>query len=216
MNDFLLNLFTSSNNSIRPFMMFPNLSNGIVHATDACGLIAIPENELSLKYGTNVKYPNAQKIIDDFNKNELLSVRVNVAELAKELTKARIEVDMDSVKCKECSGSGDVEFEYEDKKGDSHYIDGDCPICEGKGSDEKDSKFARISLDMIQKEDGTQVGILIDELYFHPFQLYRLLMVALVKKVDEFEIHYSPFNYGQVMSYFGNVSILVMLMRRDS
>ena len=70
MNDFLLNLFTGTDEN-RPAMMFPNLVNGIVYATDTHALVAIPENELALKYGTNEKYPNAQKILDDFSKKEL-------------------------------------------------------------------------------------------------------------------------------------------------
>ena len=132
MNDFLLNLFTGTD-KIRPAMMFPNLENGIVYATDTYALVAIPENELVLKYGTNEKYPNAHKILDDFQKKELKSIRVNVIDLAKELTKARIEVDKDSIKCKECKGRGTVEFEYRDQQNETHYIDGDCPICDGEG-----------------------------------------------------------------------------------
>lgn len=215
MNDFLLNLYTSADDN-RPAMMFPNNTNGIVYASDAHGLISIPDDELCLKYGTNEKYPNAQRVIDDLTKNELLSIRVNVDLLVKELTKARIEVDKDSIKCKECNGSGSVEFEYEDKDLETHYLDGDCPICEGKGHKENDSKFARINLNMIEKEDGNQIGIYINDLYFHPFQLYRLFMVASLKRVDEFEIFYNPENYGAVISYFGNISVLTMMMMRPS
>ena len=110
MNDFLLNLFTGTDVN-RPAMMFPNSSDGVVYATDAHALIAIPENELKLKYSTNKTYPNAQKMLDDFSKKELQSVNVNIFDLAKELTKARIEVDKDWIKCKECNGNGTVEFE---------------------------------------------------------------------------------------------------------
>ncbi len=215
MNDFLLNLFTGTDET-RPLMMFPNLENGIVYATDTHAVITIPENELSLKYSSNEKYPNAQKVIDDFSKKELQSIRVNVCDLAKELTKARIEVDKDSIKCKECKGSGTVEFEYEDKTGETYYIDGDCPICDGEGSDEKDSKFARIKLSMIEKEDGMQISININDLFFHPFQLYRLFMVASLKRIDEFEIYFDPNSYGQVISNFGTIKVLTMLYARPS
>lgn len=215
MNDFLLNLFTGTDEN-RPAMMFPNFSNGVVYATDTHALISIPENELMLKYGTNEKFPNAQKILDNFSKKELQSISVNVVDLAKELTKARIEVDKDSIKCKECEGRGTVEFEYCDKQNETHYIDGDCPICYGEGSDERDSKFARIKLSMIKKEDGTQIAININDLYFHPFQLYRLFMVASLKRIDDFEIMYDPNSYGQVVSLFGNIKVLTMLEARPS
>lgn len=213
MNDFLLNLFTGSDDD-RPVMMFPNLLNGTVYATDSHCLITIPENELLLKYGTNEKYPNAYKIIDEFSKKELQSVKVKTTDLAIELTKARIEVDKETIKCKECNGNGTVEFEYWDKNHDKHYIDGDCPICDGEGCNEKDSMFARIRLSMIKSEDGNLKAININDLYFHPFQLYRLFMVASLKRIDEFEILHDPDNYGQVISYFGNITVLTMLMRR--
>lgn len=35
--------------------------------------------------------------------------------------------------CKECKGSGDVEWEYTDKEGETHYRYLECPICEGEG-----------------------------------------------------------------------------------
>lgn len=215
MNDFLLNLFTSSDN-FRPAMMFPNVYNGNVYATDSYALIMIPERELALKYSTNDKFPSAHKLFEDFEKKEFKSIWINTNALAYELVKARIEVDKDSIKCKECKGSGDVEFEYCDTKNETHYIDADCPICGGDGCSEIDSKFARIKLDMIQNEDGTQVGIYIDDLYFHPFQLYRLFMAAIIKRIDDFEIMYDPNSYGQVVASFGNIKVLIMPMQRSS
>lgn len=213
LNDFLLNLYTSSDDN-RPSMCFPNSEKGNVYATDAHALIVIPDSELCLKYSTNEKYPNAQKLINEIEAKELTSVKAKVSELAKELTKARIEVDKDSIKCKECKGSGTVEFEYEDKTRYTHYIDADCPICDGKGSDEKDSKFARIKLSMIEKENDKYTGIQVGDLYFHPFQLYRLFMVALLNKQEIIEIFYDAENYGSCISYIGKIKVLTMLYLR--
>ena len=212
MNDFLLNLFTGTDN-LSPAMKFPNTKDGIVYATDTHALIAIPEDELALSYNSNESYPNTRKVIDDFSRRELRSVKVNVHDLSLELTKARITADKNLTECKECGGDGDVEFKYEGKSGTTHCMDGECPICRGSGTLEADQKFARIKLEMIEKEDGTQMGIFIDHLYFHPFQLYRLFMVASLKRIDEFEIFYDPERYGQTVSYFGNIKVLVMLMR---
>lgn len=36
-------------------------------------------------------------------------------------------------KCKECKGSGDIEWEYTDKEGETHYRYFECPICKGEG-----------------------------------------------------------------------------------
>lgn len=213
LNDFLLNLYTSSDEN-RPLICFPNVENGNVYATDVHALIVVPESELCLKYSTNEKYPNAQKLINEIEAKELTSINAKVSDVAKELTKARIEVDKYSIKCKECKGSGTVEFEYEDKTGETHSIDGDCPICDGKGADEKESKFARIKLSMIEKEDGNYTAIQIGDLYFHPFQLYRLFMVALLNHEEFININYDAENYGSCISYIGKIKVLTMLYAR--
>lgn len=66
-NDFLLGLFTSNDES-RPALMFPNLKDGLVCASDGHVLISIPEEELTLKYNSIEKYPNGNKLISDMEK----------------------------------------------------------------------------------------------------------------------------------------------------
>lgn len=210
-NDFLLNLFTA-NDDIRPAMMFPNLKDGIVYATDAHVLITIPEEELSLKYETNEKYPNAEKtILDTERENSILrkSIKVKVPDMLKELTKARICSDKLQIKCNECEGSGEVEFSYLSKMNKYYYDDFECPVCEGKGSKDTKPAFARIKLDLIQDELTIfQMHIDIDELRFHPFQLYRLMMVAILKGYEEIEIFYKV--NGWTLAYFDNIKVLIM------
>ena len=213
LNDFLLNLYTNSDEA-RPLMCFPNLENGNVYATDAHALIVVPESELCLKYNTNEKYPNAQKLIDDIEAKELTSVKAKVSDLVKELTKARLMIDKNSIKCKECDGHGDVEWEYEDKKGSTHYRNEYCPVCNGEGSKETEHQFARVHLEMKLQEDGTYHAIQIGDLYFHPFQLYRLFMVALMNQYETIEIFYDAENYGSCISYIGKIKVLTMLYAR--
>jgi|GEM_PF-2278566 len=216
LNDFLLNMFTGNDSDeLRPAMMFPNLKDGIVYATDARVLIAIPETELSLNYKTNDKYPNAKKLLDNLKNSALTSIRVRVSDLAKELTKARMSVDSASIDCKECDGTGDVEWEYKSKDRMAHNMTADCPVCDGDGSSDIEHPFARIELSMIEdKETGVSVGIAIGDLYFHPFQLYRLFMVALIKGYESIEIFYNKESYGQTITYFDNIKVLVMAMAR--
>lgn len=211
MNDILLNLFTGSDQG-RPALMFPNNSNGVVYATDSYSIISIPENDLELKYSSNSDYPNAQKLFDEFFNKETQSIKVNVSDISKELVKARIEVDKRSIACKECDGTGVVEFEYEDRYGESHYKDCDCPECCGSGHNEINHPFARVKLgDM----DGENIGIYIDKLYFHPFQLYKIFMAAVLNHIDEFDILHNQNRYGSVVIRFANISILTMLMVRN-
>ena len=215
LNDFLLNLFTG-NDKLRPAMSFPNLKDGIVYASDGHVLIAIPETELSLKYKTNEKYPKAEKLLEDFEKRNLTSINVRVSDIAKELAKARVHVDMDSIKCEECNGSGEVEWEYQSKEGRYYEHDDDCPVCKGKGNFDKVHPFARVSLDMIEDEEtGCRAGISIGDLYFHPFQLYRLFMVGMVKGYESIEIFYDKEKYGQTVTYFGNIRVLVMILYKQ-
>lgn len=215
LNDFLLNLYTSSDENM-PAMCFPNMKDGNVYATDSHALFVIPEDELSIKYSTNEKYPDTQKTINNIEAKNLKRIRVKVSDIAKELTKARIEVDKDSIECRECEGSGTVEFEYEDKSGEVHNTDDDCPICDGRGADEKNSKFARIRLTMRETEDGRQAVIHIGSLYFHPFQLYRLFMVALLNQQQTFEILHDEEDYGCCISYIGKAKVLTMLLHMSN
>lgn len=210
-NDFLLSLFTG-NDELRPNMMFPNLKDGIVSASDGHVLICIPEDELTLKYKTNIQYPNTVKLFSDFEKEPLCGIKVEVETLAKELAKCRLEVDKFLLKCKECNGSGNVEWEYEDNNLETHYTQHDCPLCDGTGEDEKNHPFARIRLLSFENDGDTSIQIKIGDLYFHPFQFYRLFMVAMLKGYKEIEIFYNKDKYGKTMVYFGNIKVLVMAM----
>ena len=214
LNDFLLNLFTG-NDKLRPAMTFPNLKDGIVYATDSHVLITIPETALSLKYKTNDKYPNAKKVLDELEKGNLTSINVRISDIAKELVKARIQVDKNSISCKECNGDGEVEWEYTAKNDKDYYMYSDCPVCDGAGSFDAVSPFSRVHLEMIENEEiGFRTGITIGDLYFHPFQLYRLFMVALVKGCESIEIFFDKEKYGQTITYFGNIKVLVMVMMK--
>ncbi|MDR0371586.1 MAG: hypothetical protein LBH80_07020 [Prevotellaceae bacterium] len=213
LNDFLLNLFTGED-EFRPAIFFPNLKDGVVYATDTHVMIAIPEYELSLTYNTNENFPNAKKQFDDFEVANKDSVIARVADIAKELVKARIQVDKASVKCEECDGYGRVAWEYCNRKDKTHYKYEECPECDGEGSIDKTATFARIQLQMIEDEEtGNLCGISIGELYFHPFQLYRLFMVALLKGCETIEIFYERGAIGKTVTYFGDIKVLVMRLR---
>lgn len=212
-NDFLLNLFTGTDINLRPHMTIPNMKDNIVSASDEHVLISIPSSDLTLKYQTNDKYPNVNKLITDLEAKNLSCTKARISDIAKEIVKARLIIDRDSIKCEECKGIGQVGWEYEDKKSKTHYANHDCPICEGEGSFETEAKFARIKLEQIEdKEAGTLSGIWVGDLYFHPFQLYRLFMVALVKGCEDIEILYDSESYGQTLTYIGNIKVMVMLM----
>lgn len=207
-NDFLLNLFTCVD-KLRPRLASPNLKDGIVYASDGHVLIAIPDSELSLNYPTNEKYPSADKLLKEAILNCTESISVQISDVVKELVRARIKVDSDFINCKDCEGSGEVEWEYTSKNGYTHTIEEECPVCHGEGGSDEVHPFARVSLSEIECDSG-EYGINIGVLYYHPFQLYRLFMVALMKGVKTIDIFYNPNNYGQTLTYFGETKVLVM------
>lgn len=213
-NDFLLGLFTGNDES-RPVLMFPNLKDGIVCASDGHVLISIPEDELTIKYNSVEKYPNGNKIISDMESETLRSIKIDIETLAKELTKCRFEADKLILKCKECDGTGNVEWEYEDKERNDHYKTDDCPLCDGTGKDEQNNPFPKIIVSTFDKEENV-IQISIGDLLFHPYQIYRLFMVAVSKGYKEIEMFYNPHQYGQTLTYFGNVKVLVMAMLKSN
>lgn len=213
-NDFLLGLFTGSDES-RPALMFPNLKDDLVYASDGHVLISIPEDELTLKYNSVEKYPNGYKLVSDMEKETLRSIKVDIETLAKELVRCRFEADKVILKCKECNGSGNVEWEYEDRERDTHYKTEDCPLCDGTGKDEQNHPFPKMIISSFDKEENI-IQISVGDLLFHPYQLYRLFMVAVSKGYEEIEIFYNPYKYGKTLTYFGNVKVLVMAMLKSN
>jgi len=214
LNDFLLNMFTCAD-KLRPALAVPNLKDGIVYASDGHVLIAIPEDELSLQYPTNEKYPKAENLL---NKNVACctkKTKVCISDIAKELVKARIEVDIDFINCKDCDGEGVVEWEYRSKSGCNHTREEECPVCQGEGGSDKEHPFARVNLSMVDENDGFRCGIHVGDLYFHPFHLYRLFMVALIHRVDVVEILSNPDEYGAAIVNIGKIKVLTMMMLKS-
>lgn len=208
-SDFLLSLFTGVD-KFRPALAFPNMKDGVVYATDGHVLISIPEENLALKYETKDNYPNAQKTLDRYVESNKDEMKVSMSAIAKELIKARIEVDKKELNCEECNGTGELEWEYEDKKHTSHYEDFECPVCKGERTSKEEHPFARIRLQMIEDENGDFLGIDVGHFSFHPFQLYRLFMVALIHNIETVVLHYNKDEYGGVLAYFGKTTVLIM------
>lgn len=63
------------------------------------------------------------------------------------------EYDMED--CEECNGTGSVEWEYLDKKGNTHYKEFDCPSCDGFGFFKRNiRKCYKPEWDAVIKLDG--------------------------------------------------------------
>lgn len=89
-------------------------------------------------------YINAEVCQGEYEKTELFNIKIPPVEQElniplSSLQKAydflpKVETEeYDSEDCKECNGTGSVEWEYIDKKGNTHYKDFNCPFCDGFG-----------------------------------------------------------------------------------
>lgn len=209
-NDFILNLFTGTDDS-RPALLFPSLEDGTVYASDSNVMIAIPEDELILKYEKRGGFPNCKKLLADTEEKELTKIKVNVSDLAGELARARLVVDKHLFRCESCEGVGCVEWEFRDTKGKMHANYDTCPVCDGEGKDSRGSMFPRISLEMREDPNNGKAAVInIGQMCFHPFQLYRLFMVAVFKRLEVFEIAYNvgP-RFSSMIAHFDNIQVVV-------
>ena len=194
-NDFLLNLFTGTD-ELRKNLMFPNSRDGIVYATDSRVVIAIPQESLALSYSARDNFPNAERVFADLeSSNQTKAVKIKVSDLAKELTRARIKTDKFLLECKECEGSGEVKWKYDDKEDETHYENFECPKCEGHGKEEHHHQFPRISLESYD-DKGFNIKVKVGKLMFAPFQLFRVFMVALARGKEEVELRYTGLEEG--------------------
>ncbi|MCM1301354.1 MAG: hypothetical protein NC226_06500 [Bacteroides cellulosilyticus] len=135
----LLSLFYKEDDDLRPYMAAPYLKNGYVCATEAHILIRIKAETLHGEYKEtercNIDWP-ADNCNFTISLQEIETMLSNIPQVEEE-----VKVGED-IKCMECDGEGEVEWEYQDKSGHYHYEDHECPICEGSGFD-SESRYVK-------------------------------------------------------------------------
>lgn len=112
----------------RPILNYPYRRDGYVYATDRYKLIRVKEDivsgdyEVTDKMKLNVPTDNCDYIISDKDIEKAFS----------EIPKVK-EVEEKEVKCSECDGTGEVDWEYTDKNGNDYEGCFECPVCDGTG-----------------------------------------------------------------------------------
>lgn len=130
----LLNLFTDYD-EIRPYMAFPffHPTYNEVWATEGHVIIRISPDRLNGHYEP-VKGCEKLKLPKVSNPCELsctlaaIRQALDACPLVDEVLTEEYEEE-----CKECGGTGEVEWEYTDDDLETHYHDFDCPKCGGDG-----------------------------------------------------------------------------------
>lgn len=110
-----------------PFRQF-----GYVVATDASIMVAVRQENVK-GYEDMPEYYgfNCVKIIENLGNME----RLSVADVEESLECLYLEDELreEGEACKECSGSGQVNWEYLSPSGRKYFLEAECPVCDGDG-----------------------------------------------------------------------------------
>lgn len=128
----LLGLFLNAENCF-PQYAEPFQKDGYVYATDTDKLIRIKAEALNGRYKSD-KINYSLSLPND-NCNALITQ----VDIEKALASIPQQKEIVIADCSECEGAGVVFSEYIDKKGESHEIEAECPICGGIGNEEKET-----------------------------------------------------------------------------
>lgn len=121
-------------NSAHKAIEKPFLWKEYVAATDTRFLLMIrkdllEDNDYEAQGGT----PDIKNALSPENCDLCISadlIKITIGELPQCVENKLV---LPKIICKECGGSGEVDWEYVDKDGKTHYGDHDCPCCYGTG-----------------------------------------------------------------------------------
>lgn len=136
--DALFKMFVS-NDRFRPAICHPFKRNGSYYATDSFSMIILPVEKADLDIH---EYPDsvaAEKVIP---KESTCEININITDLERQLVPDWIDETVKvgkNVKCEECDGDGQVDWEYNVKGGRTYTMEEECPVCSGCGYSEQTS-----------------------------------------------------------------------------
>ena len=126
----LLEMFTAGD-GVRAFMYVPFLHPvyNEVWATDGRVIIRISPDRLNKHYEPVKKCEELKlpKVLKPCH------LSCTYKAIRQALDACPLVTDENDVDCKECGGTGEVEWEYTDDNLHTHYRDFDCPVCGGSG-----------------------------------------------------------------------------------
>ena len=200
----LLNLFVD-NDDIRPNFQEPFLNakyESEVCATDGHSLLIVNQECL------NGEYPSREltmpKLMDKNCTTIITQDALNVA--LSECPQVDEEISIGEYKkCKECDGSGEVEWEYFDNKGSYHQRDFECPCCDGSGYSHKP----------ITKKTGKKVPdekayVQVDTMIIKVAQMSKMLRAMELLGVDE--VRHAITSEKEINLFIVNNDIKILIM----
>lgn len=198
----LLSLFYKQEDNLRPYMTAPFLKNGYVCATEAHILIKIKAETLNGEY-RETEFCNIEWPADNCNFFvSLQEIETVLSSIPKVEEEKKIRED---IMCMECAGEGVVEWEYQDKSGHYHYVEHECPMCEGSGF-KSESRYVKTRRMIPYEESGIQVRRIVIKAEF----LEVLSKAMRIIGVDEIRcVHQAPAN-PCIFRVDDNIEIIIM------
>ena len=159
--------------------------NGYVVASDGHILIRVPEGR--------VKDADHIPVQDLPHINSILPSETPLdIPLTKSLIKKKIEeapTVADKLKCKDCEGSGKVEWYYDDKEGCQHTDTFKCPVCKGKGYVSETGRMIPDPRQLFSLADGLMDAECLDNIV-KVMDVFKVTKVC-IRASDEYKIMFT-------------------------
>lgn len=124
----LLDIFIYREDDMRPSLEKPIEQNGYICATDTRIAVRIKKEMLTGEYEQR-DAPNFARVFPASKPKYSITFEAILEAIATcKLSETLF------VNCPECNGSGEVEWYYHDKDGDTHTHEDECPVCRGDGT----------------------------------------------------------------------------------
>lgn len=179
----------------------PFIQDGYVYATDGYILIRVKANDIKSDNYEEHKFPNCSNLFSNLTNESHVTIKDLEKKISKiEMIDETIRVGED-IKCKECDGSGVVEWEYE--RWIKHF---DCPECDGDGYSQMQE--LKPTGQKIKDPDGV---IYIINRYFRVKYIDVLIETMKYFETETVQIKYSDKSLSRML-FIINENVMVLMM----
>lgn len=179
---------------LRPKFNNPLTWNDKIFATDTYTLIYVDKSEIDFEFKNKYESPNLDSIIPNPNISEI----INIPDLEQYKTEDDLRKIGEDIKCSECDGDGEVEWEY--KRWTKTF---DCPKCDGDGFE----YFAKMIPTGLKTFRNIKVKI--KDNYLDIFKFKKVLQVQEILG-GEIELLYCESDKAALLFKVGICCIIVM------
>lgn len=202
----LLSLFINKDNRDPRFQEpFMNINyDGEIWATDAHSLLIVNKKCLG---GIYIYRENKLRLPELGSENCNTIITQDALRLAlKECPQEDEEISTGQYRhCEECDGTGMVEWEYQDSKGDTHTQDFDCPLCYGTGESNKP----------VMKKTGRKIPdkdsvLIVDTMPVASYEMLRLLKAMELLGIEEVRHTITAKEKPNLFVFNDDIKIIIM------